>query len=147
MKRTSGTATAAVALGLALALGPVPAGADENGPIRVEVGEAKGPVGKPTELLAKLTIEKGYRFIEPPPRGNRVIELSSADQGVQFARRVFRGTTEDGSVTFRLEVTPKSAGPHPINGVFRVSYVTETGDSYHLRHVSLPMITTVTGIE
>ncbi len=140
-------ATGVAALSLAFGLWASTAGAEENGPIRVELGEAKGPVGKPIELLARLTIEKGYRFIEPPPRGNRVIELSSADKGVEFARRVFRGTTEDGSVTFRLEVTPKSAGSHPINGVFRVSYVTEIGDSYHLRHVSLPMMTTVTGIE
>ncbi len=144
MNGTRGTAAAVV---LAIALGAAAAGAEENGPIRVEVGEAKGPVGKPTELLARLTIEKGYRFIEPPPRGNRVIELSSGDQSVQFARRVFRGTTEDDAVTFRLLVTPTKPGEHPINGVFRVSYVTEVGDSYHLRHVSLPMITSVTGTE
>ncbi len=147
MNAPSRTATAAAALSIALAFAAAPVRAGDDGPIRVEVGEAKGPVGKPTELVARLTIEKGYRFIEPPPRGNRVIELSAADQQVEFARRVFRGKTEDGSVTFRLEVTPKSAGPHPINGVFRVSYVTEMGDSYHLRHVSLPMMTTVTGIE
>lgn len=138
------------AVGLLAALGPL-AGtvqAQEGPPpIRVEVGEAEGPVGKPVEVLAKLTIGDGFRFIEPPPRGNRVIELSSADQGVEFARRVFRGRLDGDSITFRLEVTPTKPGPHPINGVFRVSYVTETADSFHLRHVWLPLETTVTGTE
>ena len=137
---------AAVALGTLALFGGV-ASAEEGPPIRVEVQEAVGPVGKPTEILAKLTIAEGFRFIEPPPRGNRVIELSSADGGVVFARRVFRGRLDGDSVLFRLEVTPTKPGPHPINGVFRVSYVTETEDSYHLRHVSLPLVTTVTGTE
>ncbi|BCX19633.1 MAG: hypothetical protein KatS3mg117_3315 [Geminicoccaceae bacterium] len=121
--------------------------AEEGPPIRTEVATAEAPVGRPTEILAKLTIGEGYRFIEPPPRGNRVIELSSADGGVEFARRVFRGTLEGNAITFRLQVTPTKPGPHPINGVFRVSYVTETSDSWHLRHVSLPLVTTVTGTE
>lgn len=138
-----------VLAGIAVTLGALAAAAaaEENGPIVVSVTDARGPVGKPTELVAKLSIHAGHRFIEPPPRGNRVIELSSADQGVQFARRVFRGRIEGDSVLFRLEVTPTKPGPHPINGVFRVSYVTDTGDSYHLRHVSLPLIATVTGTE
>lgn len=130
-----------------LALVATAAPAEDGPPIRVEVSAAEGPVGEPVEVLAKLTIAEGYRFIEPPPRGNRVIELSSADGGVAFARRVFRGRLDGDSVLFRLEVTPTKPGPHPINGVFRVSYVTETADSYHLRHVSLPLVTTVTGTE
>jgi hypothetical protein len=138
-------ATVVAAGALALLAGA--ASAEEGPPIRVEVSAVEGPVGKPTEVLAKLTIAQGYRFIEPPPRGNRVIELSSADQGVVFARRVFRGRLDGDSVLFRLEVTPTKPGTHPINGVFRVSYVTETEDSYHLRHVSLPLVTTVTGTE
>ncbi|MDW8370394.1 MAG: hypothetical protein RMK81_08985 [Geminicoccaceae bacterium] len=139
----SALASTAVLIGALAA----PAAADENGPIVVSVTDARGPVGKPTEVLAKLSIDRGYRFIEPAPRGNRVIELSSADQGVQFARRVFRGRIDGDSVLFRLEVTPTKPGPHPINGVFRVSYVTDTGDSYHLRHVSLPLMATVTGTD
>jgi hypothetical protein len=138
-------ATVVAAGALALLAGA--ASAEEGPPIRVEVSAVEGPVGKPTEVLAKLTIAQGFRFIEPPPRGNRVIELSSADQGVAFARRVFRGRLDGDSVLFRLEVTPTKPGTHPINGVFRVSYVTETEDSYHLRHVSLPLVTTVTGTE
>ncbi len=124
-----------------------PAGAAEDGPIRVQVQEAVGPVGQPTRIRAQLSIAEGYRFIEPLPRGNRVIELSSADDGVSFARRVFRGRLQGRDLTFELEVTPTKPGPHPVNGVFRVSYVTDAGDAYHLRHVSLPMITTVTGTE
>jgi len=130
-----------------LALVATSASAEEGPPIRIEVNAAEGPVGEPTEVLAKLTIAEGFRFIEPAPRGNRVIELSSADGGVAFARRVFRGRLDGDSVLFRLEVTPTKPGVHPINGVFRVSYVTETADSYHLRHVSLPLVTTVTGTE
>ncbi len=119
----------------------------ESGPIAVSVSEVRAPVGRPTELIARLSIKEGYRFIEPQPRGNRVIELSSADGGVSFARRVVRGRLEGGSVVFRLELTPTKPGPHPINGVIRVSYVTDQGDSWHLRHVSLPLIATVVGTE
>jgi hypothetical protein len=138
-------ATVVAAGALALFAGTVPA--EEAPPIRMEIQEAVARVGEPAQVLAKLTIAEGFRFIEPPPRGNRVIELSSADGGVAFARRVFRGRLDGDSVLFRLEVTPTKPGPHPINGIFRVSYVTETEDSYHLRHVSLPLVTTVTGTE
>jgi hypothetical protein len=138
---------AAVVAAGALALLAGAASAEEGPPIRMEIQEAVARVGEPTQVLAKLTIGEGYRFIEPPPRGNRVIELSSADGGVAFARRVFRGRLDGDSVLFRLEVTPTKPGPHPINGVVRVSYVTETGDSWHLRHVWLPLSTTVTGTE
>ncbi|MCS6879231.1 MAG: hypothetical protein N2038_09615 [Geminicoccaceae bacterium] len=141
----------AISLGASFALMPVlvfgPLGAEENAPIVVRVEDARGPVGRPAELVARLSIKEGYRFIEPQPRGNRVIELSSADGGVSFARRVFRGRIEGDSIVFRLEVTPIRPGAHPINGVFRVSYVTDQGDSWHLRHVSLPLVATVTGTE
>jgi hypothetical protein len=131
-----------------LAAGPLAAGPTIDGvPVEVSVSEAHGKVGQPTVLTARLTIREGYEFIEPPPRGNRVIELSSADKGVEFARRVFRGKLEDNAITFRLEVTPTRPGAHPINGVFRVSYVVHTDTEHHLRHVSLPLISTVVGTE
>lgn len=119
--------------------------ASDGAPVMVSVSEARGRVGEPTFLTARLTIAEGYEFIEPLPRGNRVIELSSADEAVAFARRVFRGKLEDNAITFRLEVTPTKPGTHPINGVFRVSYVVHTETEHHLRHVSLPLMTTVTG--
>lgn len=136
------------ALLAALRVVPVAAAQEVDGtPVQVSVGEAKGPVGQPVEILARLTIKDGFEFIEPLPRGNRVIELSSADQGVSFARRVFRGRLEDNAITFKLGVTPTKAGAHPINGVFRVSYVVHTDTEHRLMHVSLPLISTVVGTE
>lgn len=135
-------------VGTLAAAGAVMAGpASDGAPVQVSVSEARGKVGEPTFLTARLTIAEGYEFIEPPPRGNRVIELSSADKAVEFARRVFRGKLEDNAITFRLEVTPTKPGTHPINGVFRVSYVVHTESEHHLRHVSLPLISTVVGTE
>ncbi len=132
---------------LAVAGAAVAGPAEDAAPVEVSVSEARGKVGQPTFLTARLTIAEGYEFIEPLPRGNRVIELSSSDQSVEFARRVFRGKLEDNAITFRLEVTPTRPGAHPINGVFRVSYVVHTDSEHHLRHVSLPLISTVVGTE
>lgn len=141
-------------MALAVLLAVLPGGASavasqevDGTPVSVAVAEVKGPVGEPAELVARLTIKDGYEFIEPLPRGNRVIELSSADDGVSFARRVFRGRLEDNTITFRLGVTPTKPGSHPINGVFRVSYVVHTDTEHRLMHVSLPLISTVVGTE
>lgn len=146
------TAIAGLAVVLTAAVGMMtgPAGAAAelvDDPVIVEVGSATGPVGQPAQLVASLKIKEGYAFIDPRPRGNRVIELSSEDEGVKFAKRVFRGQLEDNALTFTLDVTPTRPGTHAINGLFRVGYVVHTDTEHKLMQVSIPLISTVVGTE
>lgn len=141
-----GTALALSALGAAG--GSAPARAETStDPLIVEVGQASGPVGKSTQILASVRIKEGYQLIDPPPRGNRIIELSSADDGVKFARPVFRSRVVDNTLTFKVDVTPTKAGAHPINGLVRVGYVYGTETERKLMQVSIPLISTVVGTE
>jgi hypothetical protein len=108
----------------------------------VEVTDVSAKVGEPTVLHATLRIRDGYRVLQG--YNNRVIELSSFDDGVAFERRVVRGTVQEGGLDFAIGLRATKPGRHPINGYFRVGYIHEPDE---LAMVSLPLIANVNGTE
>jgi hypothetical protein len=141
------TGVLAVALTAALAISiTVPgfeqARADESPAYVVEVQDVSAKVGEPAVLHATLRVRDGYRVLEG--YNNRVMELSSFDDGVAFERRVVRGTVADGGLDFAIGVRPTKAGKHPINGYFRVGYI-HGSDEFSM--VSLRLIANVNGVE
>jgi hypothetical protein len=115
------------------ALGFVPARADESPAYVVEVSDVSAKVGEPAVLHATLRIRDGYRVLQG--YNNRVIELSSFDDGVAFERR---------GLDFAIGVRATKPGRHPINGYFRVGYI---HDPDELAMVSLRLIANVNGTE
>ena len=112
-------------------------------PYQVDAGNVSGKVGEKTALIARLTISKAeYKVLDA--YRNRVIELSSIDDGVAFEQKVVIGKVEKNGLVFVVGLTPTKPGPHPINGVFRVGYYNDGG---RMDMVSLPLIATVTGTE
>jgi len=111
-------------------------------PYTVNLENVSGKVGEKTALVAKLTLPDGYKVLDA--YRNRLIQLSSYDDGVSFAAPVVLGKLKDGGLEFVLDVTPTKPGPHAINGVFRVGYYNDGG---RMDMVSLPLIATVTGTE
>ena len=116
--------------------------ADESPAYVVEVTDVSSKVGEPAVLHATLRIRDGYRVLQG--YNNRVIELSSFDDGVAFERRVVRGTIQEGSLDFAIGVRATKPGKHPINGYFRVGYIHGT-DEFAM--VSLRLIANVNGTE
>jgi hypothetical protein len=110
-------------------------------PYLVNVENVSGKVGETTALVARLTISNGYKILDA--YRNRVIELSSFDDGVDFAQKVVIGKIQNGDLVFVVGLTPTKPGVHPINGVFRVGY----HNNDRMDMVSLPLIATVTGTE
>ena len=111
-------------------------------PYVINLENVSGKVGAKTALVARLTLPDGYGILDA--YRNRVIELSSYDDGVTFERPVVLGVVKNGGLEFVVDVTPTKPGPHPINGVFRVGYFDGGG---RMDMVSLPLIATVTGTE
>ena len=137
----------AIALVAALATAPAslgfePARADESPAYTVEVSDLSAKVGEPAVLHATLRVRDGYRVLKG--YNNRVIELSSFDDGVAFERRVVRGTVQEGGLDFAIGLRATKPGRHPINGYFRVGYIREPDE---LAMVSLPLIANVNGTE
>jgi hypothetical protein len=141
MKRVFVAASALAALaGLALSGGAtVSAEKDEAYAVRVE--NASGKVGERAVVMATVTTKDGYDFAQS--YRNRIIELSALDGAVEFERRVVRGAFRDGRMVFKVGVTPKMTGTHPINGVFRIGF--HNGEQLNM--ISVPLIATVTGTE
>jgi hypothetical protein len=130
----------AVAAAAGIALASDGGGAEEREhPLRVVVENAAAKVGEPTAVVAKITVDEGWRIA--PSYRNRIIDLSSFDDGVKFEDEVVQGTVEEGSLVFGVGVTPTKPGAHAINGVFRVGY--HNGEMMEM--VSIPLIATVTG--
>jgi hypothetical protein len=137
----------AFALASALAISPVSPGfgqaqADESPAYVVEVTDVSARVGEPAVLHATLRIRDGYRVLQS--YNNRVIELSSFDDGVAFERRVVKGTVQEDGIDFAIGVRATKPGKHPINGYFRVGYIHGT-DEFAM--VSLRLIANVDGTE
>ena len=137
----------ALALVAGLAISPVSLGfeqarADESPAYVVEVTDVSAKVGEPAVLHATLRIRDGYRVLQG--YNNRVIELSSFDDGVAFERPVVRGTLEEGGLDFAIGLRATKPGKHPINGYFRVGYIHGT-DEFAM--VSLRLIANVNGTE
>ncbi len=131
------------ALAIASALSGVRAAqADESPAYVVEINDVSAKVGEPAVLHATLRIRDGYRVLHA--YNNRVIELSSFDDGVAFEHRVVRATVQDDGLDFAIDVRPTKPGKHPINGYFRVGYI---HGSDELSMVSLRLIANVNGTE
>ena len=122
--------------------GEVQARADESSAYVVEVTDVSAKVGEPAVLHATLRIRDGYRVLQG--YNNRVIELSSFDDGVVFERRVVRGTIQEGGLDFAIGLRATKPGRHPINGYFRVGYI---HDPDEFAMVSLRLIASVNGTE
>jgi len=135
--------TLAAALAISLAFpGTRQAQADESPAYVVEVSDVSAKVGEPAVLHATLRIRDGYRVLEG--YNNRVMELSSFDDGVAFERRVVRGTVQDDGLDFAIAVRATKPGRHPVNGYFRVGYIHGPDE---LSMVSLRLIANVNGTE
>lgn len=115
--------------------------ADSKDPVVVSVENPVAKVGEPTKLVAKVTVGEGWQVAKS--YRNRIINLSSFDDGVDFEKEVVPGSLEGDSLVFAVGVTSTKPGAHAINGVFRVGY--HNGE--RLSMVSIPLIATVTGTE
>lgn len=111
-------------------------------PYKVDLENVSGKVGVKTALVAELTLPDGYKVLDA--YRNRVIELSSYDDGVAFEQKVVIGKVKNNGLEFVVGLTPTKPGAHPINGLFRVGYHNDSG---RMDMVSLPLIATVTGTE
>jgi hypothetical protein len=133
------------ALGLAALLGSAlsaQALADTRVPYTLEIENATAKVGEPTAVRATITLPEGVKLTSV--YRHRLIDLSVLeDHGVEFDDEVVIGTVEDGKLVFDVGVTPTEPGPHPINGLMRVSFI--TGNKPESK--SIPLIATVTGTE
>jgi hypothetical protein len=128
------------ALGLALLAGGTALAADDPQPLSLQVGDVSAKVGERTTVMARVTAADGIRFLKA--YNNRIIMLSSFDDGVAFGSKTVPGTLEEGGLVFAVDVTPTKAGEHPINGVFRIGYA--EGEET-MKMVSVPLIAKVTG--
>ena len=140
--------TSAVSALVAAILGPLggaaagAAAADESSAYSVEVSDVAAKVGDHAVMRATLKIRDGYQILKG--YNNRVIELSSLDDGVAFERKMVPAQVQDGALVFEVGLRATKPGKHPINGVFRVGYIHSPDD---LSMVSLPLIANVTGTE
>jgi hypothetical protein len=83
--------------------------ADERGhPLRVTVENAVAKVGEPTAVVAKITVDEGWQVA--PSYRNRIMDLSSFDEGVEFEDEVVQGRLEEGTLVFGVGVTPTTRG-------------------------------------
>jgi hypothetical protein len=116
--------------------------AEEPSAYIVEVSDVTAKVGDHAVMLATLRIRDGYRILEP--YNNRVIALSSFDDGVDFERKMVPAEVKEGALVFEVPLRATKPGKHPINGLFRVGYIHGTDE---LSMVSVPLIANVTGTE
>jgi hypothetical protein len=119
-----------------------PAFAEEAPAYRVDVGDVTAKLGEPAVLRATLTIRDGYRILKA--YNNRVIALSSLDDGVAFTHRSVPAEAGAEALVFSIGLRATKPGKHPINGVFRVGYIHGADE---MAMVSVRLIATVTGIE
>jgi hypothetical protein len=132
---------AAIPAILALAF-PPRAAAEDSPAYAIDVHDVTATVGAHAVMNATLRLRDGYRILQS--YNNRIIELSSQDDGVAFDSRVVRATVEEGTLVFTVGVRPTKPGKHPINGIFRVGYIEGEGQ---MSMVSLKLIASVTGTE
>jgi hypothetical protein len=116
--------------------------AEEPSAYVVEVSDVTAKVGEPAVMLVTLRIRDGYRILKA--YNNRVIALSSFDDGVVFERKMVPAALEEGALVFEVGLRATKPGKHPINGLFRVGYIHEPDE---LAMVSVPLIANVTGTE
>jgi hypothetical protein len=135
-------ALALTAIGLAgLSAWPAHA-AEDSAAFVVDVSDVTVKVGQPAVILATARVRDGYRILTA--YNNRVIRLSSYDEGVVFERDMVPAKIEDNALIFPVALRATKAGTHPINGLFRVGYIHGTDE---MAMVSLRLIANVTGTE
>jgi hypothetical protein len=131
------------AVGSAVAEEPSAApAAGESEAYVVEVSDVTVKVGEPAVMRATLKARDGYRILKH--YNNRVIQLSSFDDGVAFEERMVPATLDEDTLVFEVPLHATKAGKHPINGVIRVGYIHGTDE---MAMVSLRLIANVTGTE
>lgn len=141
MARRASALIAAILMSLGASAG-VRAVAEEPSAYVVEVSDVTAKVGDPAVMRATLRVRDGYRILKH--YNNRVIELSSFDDGVAFERRMVPATLDEDALVFEVPLRATKPGTHPINGVFRVGYIHGTDE---LAMVSVRLIANVTGTE
>ena len=132
---------AAILISLGASAG-VQAVAEEPSAYVVEVSDVTAKVGEPAVMRATLKARDGYRILKH--YNNRVIELSSFDDGVAFERKMVPATLDEDALVFEVPLRATKPGKHPINGVFRVGYIHGTDE---MAMVSMRLIANVTGTE
>lgn len=108
----------------------------------VQVSDVAAKVGEPALMHATLKVRDGFRILKH--YNNRVVELSSFDDGVAFERRVVLAAVDGDTLVFEVPLRATKPGKHPINGVFRVGFIQGTDNMYM---VSMRLIANVTGAE
>jgi len=116
--------------------------AEEPDAYVVEVSDVTTKVGEPAVMLATLKVRDGYRILKS--YNNRVIALSSFDDGVAFDRKMVPATVQEEALVFAVGLRATKPGKHPINGVFRVGYIHGTDE---MAMVSVRLIANVIGTE
>jgi len=135
-------APSVLALIALVACAGVRAVAEEPSAYNIQVSDVTARVGEPAVMRATLKARDGYRILKH--YNNRVIELSSFDDGVAFERKVVPATLDEESLVFEVPLHATKAGKHPINGIIRVGYIHGTDE---MAMVSLRLIANVTGTE
>jgi hypothetical protein len=129
-----------------LALAPLGGiAAEAQDAVIVTVEDASAKVGEKAIIVAKIAAREGYKIAED--YRNRVSSLSAEDNEVEFEKKVIRGSMQNGSLVFKIPVTPKKPGTHAINGVLRFGFVNSLDGDYHLDIKWMPLVATVTGTE
>ena len=120
--------------------------AEESEAYVVEVNDVTSKVGEPAVMLATLKVRDGYRILKS--YNNRVIALSSFDDGVAFDAKMVPATVQEGALVFAVGLRATKPGKHPINGIFRVGYIHPTDEgTTDMSMVSVRLIANVTGTE
>ena len=132
----------ASAVGWAVAEEPSAASVGESKAYVVEVSDVTAKVDEPAVMRTTLKAREGYRILKH--YNNRVIQLSSFDDGVAFEQRMVPATLDEDTLVFEVPLHATKAGKHPINGVMRVGYIHGTDE---MAMVSLRLIANVTGTE
>jgi len=131
------------ALAAALVAGVHPrAMAEESEAYVIEISDVSAKVGEPAVMVATLKVRDGYRILKS--YNNRVISLSSFDDGVTFDRKMVPATVQEEALVFAVGLRATKPGKHPINGIFRVGYIHGTDE---FARVTVRLIANVTGTE
>ena len=115
--------------------------ADDDHAFAVRIDSPTVKLGEKAVIVATISPRGGFRITES--YRHRIVNLSAIDAGVDIGRKVVRGSVTDGSVIFRVEVVPKTAGAHIVVGVFRFS----VNNGQQLDIKAAPFEATVTATE
>jgi|SRR5262245_13780844 len=109
-------------LRLALTLVALPAAvcaADAQSAFVISVQNPSARVGEKAVVVAKISMREGFAVVDV--YRHRIINLVPSD-GLEIERDTVPGSIQEGSIVFKVGVTPKKVGTHTVHGVFRFSY-------------------------